>query len=316
MVYIQSQQILVPRQVFIGDRAEIRCSFEVDSVLLRNTIAQKGNIELSKEFFLTPLDETKYEIKSVQITSTSYNQYSLVVSFVPWRTGSMELPAFDLGAALNSDAEIYVIGFNPQDIVSISKTQGQNTLKEMNAPLLLPGTTYKIYGAIIAIILLLIISVRMIMKRKALMFFINNQILLRKYNKNKKLTYKLLTRVEQAKNLEDNEAATEIQKIMRNYLEFRFDYPFTKTLASEMLNAFYKATSDLLSEKKVPACEEISSLFIRTDYIRYGKNMHFENGEKMQIISRLINAIETIEKPEDVTPEDIINQIQQEDSNA
>lgn len=316
MVFIQSQQILVPRQVFIGDRAEIRCTFEVDSVLLRNTIAQKGNIELSKEFFITPLDETKYEINSVQITSTSYNQYSLVVSFVPWRTGNMELPAYDIGAALNSDAEVYVIGFNPQDIVSISKTQGQTILKEMNSPLLLPGTTYKIYGAIIAVILLFIITIRMIMKRKSLMFFINNQILLRKYNKNKKLAFKQLIKLEQARGLKDGEVATEIQKIMRSYLEFRFDYPFTKTLASEMLNAFYKATSDLLSEKKVPACEEISALFIRTDYIRYGKNIAFENGEKQQIISRLMNAIETIEKPEEVTPEEIITQIQKEDSNA
>lgn len=316
MVYMQSQQVLVPRQVYIGDNAEIRCNFEVDSVLLRNTIAQKGVIELSKEFFVDGLDNSKFEISSVTITSPSYNTYSLVVSFVPWHTGVLQLPAYDVGAAINSDAEIYVIGFNPQEIISISKTTGQNSLQEMNQPLLLPGTTYKIYGAIVSLLLLTIIMIRLIVKRKSLMFFINNQILLRKYSKNKKLAFKQLIKLEQEKNLSDDEVASEIQRIMRGYLEFRFDYPFTKTLASEMLNGFYAATSDLLSEKKVPACEDIAELFIRTDYIRYSKNMNFNGGEKQQIISRLMNAIDVIEKPDEVSAEEMISQIQKEGENA
>lgn len=316
MVYLQTQQVLVPRQVYIGDKAEIRVSFEVDSVLLRNTIAQKGNIELSKEFFATELDESRCDVKSVSISSTGYNQYSFVVSFTPWRTGNLEIPAFDLGAALNSDAEIYVISFTSQEIISLSKSQGMSTLREMNAPLLLPGTTYKIYGAILGFVILLIVVFRLVIKRKSLMFFINNQRLIWKYNKNKKMTFKKFIKLEQAKNLTDGQVATEIQKIMRSYLEFRFDYPFTKTLASEMMNAFYAATSDLLSDAKVPACEDISALFIRTDYIRYGKNMTFNTSEKQQIISRLMNDIEIIEKPEEVTPEEIISQIQKEGEDA
>ena len=42
MVYLKTEQVLLPRQVYIGDRAEIRCTFETDSPGIRNEIAQKG----------------------------------------------------------------------------------------------------------------------------------------------------------------------------------------------------------------------------------------------------------------------------------
>lgn len=295
MAHMKSQQVLVPRQVYIGDSAELKCSFETDSVLFRNIVAQKGVIELSKEFFAEEVDEEKYDIKSVTITSSGYNNYTLTVSFVPWRTGNLELPAFDMGAALNSDAEIYVMGFQNFEVISITKTESLNTLRDIQSPLLLPGTTYKIYGLIILLLILFAAIIRIIMKRKALAFFFKNEMLLWKYKKNKKATIKQLQKLEQAKYLEDAQIASEIQKITRSYLEFRFDYPFTKLVSSEIMEGFNKATCNLMSDKKIFAAEEIVRIFVRTDYIRYGKNVSFERDEKQRIISSLINSIETLE---------------------
>lgn len=311
MAYMQSQQVLVPRQVYIGDSAELRCTFETESVLFRNLVAQKGNIELSKEYFTGQLDVSKYDVKKVEISSSGYNKYTLSVSFVPWRTGNIDLPAFDMGAALSSDAEIYLMGFQKFEVVSITKTQSLSTLRDIEAPLLLPGTIYKVYGVIIFLVLFLMLVVRVVIKRKSFMFFIKNEILLWKYRKNKKATFKQLLKLEQAKNLKDNEVASELQKITRTYLEFRMDYPFTKLVSSEMMEGFYKATSNLLSDKKIFAAEEIVRIFIRTDYIRYSKDASFKTDEKQQLISSLMNAIETLESvdvPE--VEEDVVTVVQ------
>ncbi|MCQ2590285.1 MAG: hypothetical protein MJ179_07670 [Treponema sp.] len=295
---MQSQQVLVPRQVYIGDSAELRCTFETESVLFRNLVAQKGNIELSKEYFMGELDASKWDVKNVVISSSGYNKYTLSVSFVPWRTGNIDLPAFDMGAALNSDAEIYVMGFQRFEVVSITKTQSLSSLRDIQSPLLLPGTTYKVYGLIILLLLLIIAIIRITIKRKKFVFFIKNEILLWKYRKNKKATFKQLLKLEQDKVSADNQIASEMQKIIRAYLEFRMDYPFTKLVTSEMMEGFYKATCNLLSDKKTFAAEEIIRVFVRTDFIRYSKDAAFNVNERQQLISTLMNSIETLEAAE------------------
>lgn len=298
MAYMQSQQVLVPRQVYIGDSAELRCTFETESVLFRNLVAQKGNIELSKEYFMGELDASKWDVKNVVISSSGYNKYTLSISFVPWRTGNIDLPAFDMGAALNSDAEIYVMGFQRFEVVSITKTQSLSSLRDIQSPLLLPGTTYKVYGLIILLLLLIIAVIRITIKRKKFVFFIKNEILLWKYRKNKKATFKQLLKLEQDKVSADNQIASEMQKIIRAYLEFRMDYPFTKLVTSEMMEGFYKATCNLLSDKKTFAAEEIIRVFVRTDFIRYSKDAAFNANERQQLISTLMNSIETLEAAE------------------
>lgn len=310
MIYMQTQQVLVPRQVFIGDTAEIRVSFEVDSVLLRNTIGQKENIELSNSYFTELVDDSKFDIKSVVISNVGYNQYSVVLSFVPWRTGKIQLPPFDLGSALNGDSEVYVIGFEPQEVISIVQTQGQTSLKDMNQTFLLPGTTYKIYGLLLLIGVVFVVICRLIIKRENVKFYFKNKMLLRKYNKNKKITCKNLQDLMFVKNLSDGEIATEIQKIMRFYLEERFDFPFTKTLSSEILNSFYKANENLISEHKIPSYEKIAQIFIRTDYIRYGNNNKFLLGEKEKLINALVSAIHIIETPQEKSVQEIVFDIQ------
>lgn len=299
MAYIKSQQILVPRQIYIGDSGELRANFETDSVLFRNLVAQKGNIELSQNYFTQQIDETSFEIKSVVISSSGYNNYALTVSFIPWKTGDLTLPPFDIGAALNSDAEIYVMGFQACSVTSITKTESLNTLRDFQPPLLLPGTTYKIYALIIVLLLFIALICRLIAKRKSLLFFIKNEILLWKYRKNRRSAFKKLYNLEKNKNLTDAQIAASIQKVVREYLEFRFDYPFTKLVSSEIMQGFNQATSNLMSDKKSDAAQEIVRVFVRTDYIRYKANGVFEANEKQQLISLLMQNIDILEQKEE-----------------
>ena len=82
---------------------------------------------------------------------------------------------------------------------------------------------------------------------------------------------------------------------MRNYLEVRFDYPFTKTVTSEMMKGWQSVTSGLLSDKKEEAFGEIAASFIRTDFIRYSKHGNFRPGEVAHLVDNLISYIEVLE---------------------
>lgn len=296
MLTLQSQQILLPKQVYIADKAELRCSFTTDSEVIRNETLKSNSINLSKTHFTNDLDYSKYEINTITLTNTGANSYTLTIDFIPWQTGEIVFPDYDIGLALNSNQ--YMLKFNSIKINSIVEENNVSSIKEISSPLLLPGTTYKIYGIIIAFLVAIILIIRLIIKHKELSFFIQTKILQHKYNKNKKLTIKKLNTINDDNTQSDRNTAANIQQIIRNYLEIRFDYPFTRTVTSDLLNGFYERTNHLIKNEKEDAFIGIANTFIRTDFIRYSDNASFKSDEKNELIQKLIRNIEIIEQPE------------------
>ena len=286
MAEISPQQILVPKKVYIGDTAELRCTFNNPSSELKQLISGDGknNAELS----LVSLTSSDYDIKSITLSPAGVDFYQLSITFIPWKTGEIQFPPL---AIENTDL---TVEFQPIQIVSLVSTDSNNatTLRDTAAPLLLPGTTYKIYGALITLIILLIAIIRIIIKRKSILFYLDTKRLQRKYKKNKKQTIRALRQISDE---QDSLVAGKIQNIMRNYLETRFAYPFTHSATSELMRGWQTATGGLLSDSKEEAFGEIASSFIRTDYIRYSKDAYFKENEKTEIIQNLIKQIELLE---------------------
>ena len=329
MTTITPQQILVPKKVYIGDTAELRCTFNSPSSALKQLTAN-GTAEVSahSEFSATPATigisadsgtsvpaevsalsgssvtaeisplSDDYEIKSITLSPAGVDFYQLSLNFVPWKTGLIEFP--------NLTLEDVTIVFEPVPIVSLVSNDNLNTtsLHDTAAPLLLPGTAYKLYGTLAAIIILVIVLIRLFIKRKSLLFYMNTRRLLKKYKKNKKQTIRALYKIAaEAGNSEEpvrsaKASAEKIQKTLRNYLEVRFDFPFTHAATSEIMPGFYKVTGGLLSEQKEEAFGEIASSFIRTDFIRYSNNAAFEKDELKKMIENLTTQIETLETVE------------------
>ena len=285
MITLQTQQILVPKQVYIGDKAELRCTFST---------AEK----IQAEGFCSELDYSQYDIKNVQLLPSGNNYYTLTITFIPWRTGEISLPDYSLsieGSEAGSSSEGFIIHFNPVSIVSITEKDSITTLRDSASPLLLPGTIYKLYGSLVALIIILIIGIRLIVKHKDVAFFVKNLILAVKNNSNRRKTIKQLNKLAKNTQLADNDAAAEIQKIMRTYLEKRFNFPFSKTVSSEMYKSFMQITQGLLAEEKESAFEDIVTAFVRTDYIRYSSASSFNDGEKEALIKKLIEDIVALE---------------------
>ena len=296
MATISPQQILIPKKVYIGDTAELRCTFNSPDPFLKQ-LTSSGTAELPLVSQPTEPQE-EYVIKNISLSPSGIDFYQLTITFIPWKTGDLLFPSMEI------EGSDIVLEFQPIQIVSLIANENTNTytIRDTAAPLLLPGTTYKLYGTLSVFVIFLIICIRIILKRKNILFYINQKRLLKKYKKNKKQTirnlYKIADEAEAAK-IDDQTAAENLQKSLRTYLEIRFDYPFTHTVASEIMQGWQTATGGLLSDTKTEAFGNIAASFIRTDFIRYSKNGKFEENELINLIEKIISQIQILEQNEE-----------------
>ena len=296
MATISPQQILIPKKVYIGDTAELRCTFNSPDPFLKQ-LTSSGIAELPLVSQSTEPQE-EYVIKNISLSPSGIDFYQLTITFIPWKTGDLLFPSMEI------EGSDIVLEFQPIQIVSLIANENTNTstIRDTAAPLLLPGTTYKLYGTLSVFVIFLIICIRIILKRKNILFYINQKRLLKKYKKNKKQTirnlYKIADEAEAAK-IDDQTAAENFQKSLRTYLEIRFDYPFTHTVASEIMQGWQTATGGLLSDTKTEAFGNIAASFIRTDFIRYSKNGKFEENELINMIEKIISQIQILEQNEE-----------------
>ena len=296
MATISPQQILIPKKVYIGDTAELRCTFNSPDPFLKQ-LTSSGIAELPLVSQSTEPQE-EYVIKNISLSPSGIDFYQLTITFIPWKTGDLLFPSMEI------EGSDIVLEFQPIQIVSLIANENTNTstIRDTAAPLLLPGTTYKLYGTLSFFVIFLLICIRIILKRKNILFYINQKRLLKKYKKNKKQTirnlYKIADEAEAAK-IDDQTAAENFQKSLRTYLEIRFDYPFTHTVASEIMQGWQTATGGLLSDTKTEAFGNIAASFIRTDFIRYSKNGKFEENELINLIEKIISQIQILEQNEE-----------------
>ncbi len=276
---VKTQQILVPKQVYIGDTAELRCTFNSSNAKLKDLTAT-GPADLSLDNFDLGLDFSNYDIKALKLSPAGVDFYQLTITFVPWKTGLIQFPQYFLEDSL--------LDFQPVEIKSLVKEKNLSSIKDSEPPILLPGTTYKLYGAIIGSILLLLVIIRLIVKHQSVSFFVRNQILRFKCWHSKKITEKklrsLLKRTEQS----DKEWAQSVQKIIRKYLSVKYQLDFAKKTTPEILPAINEITGGILEDEGLG---RIAEIFVRTDYIRYSAQGKLEDGEKADLTGELLDLI-------------------------
>lgn len=314
----KTHQVLVPQNVYIGDSAELRVSFSSENA--HKLLKDSASVELPLSNFVEDLQFQDYQIEKITLLSNGQNNYNFVITFIPWKTGNINFPNYNL-----LPEENVLLKFDTISISSLLKDESVG-LQEQAAPLLLPGTAYKVYGILILSILFLFVGIRLIVKRNSVSSYIKRRKLLKKYKKNKKSTIKNLSKILKNKDLSDVDFASNIQNTMRNYLEVRFDFPFTKTVSSEIKGKYLFAVESA-SEQKVCAIECIQKIFCQTDIIRYGQKSFginktsFLEKEKETLVEQLIQSIETLEVVEvvevfEIENDNKENNIKEGDNNA
>jgi hypothetical protein len=136
---IDAEGFLVPREVYVGDTAEL--SFE--------SSAFASSLESGTLYSVPPgdIDESSdVSVKSVLVAQNG-STASVTVRFVPWVAGMLRLPSFHVGKITVAPPSVM--------IPSLLEKTGKTSLEPARSPLLVPGTTWMLYGTILAAIALI-----------------------------------------------------------------------------------------------------------------------------------------------------------------
>ena len=122
--------VLVPREVFVGDAAELSFSTGALNAVLKpgaEEIVPSGDVAVSSEVTVESVTVRRGESSS-----------TVVIRFVPWYTGLVRLPPFAFG-------KVRVVP-PPVRISSLSERTGVSSLAPPRPPLVVPGTTFALYA--------------------------------------------------------------------------------------------------------------------------------------------------------------------------
>ncbi len=268
-------QIMVPKEIFIGDAGQLQYSFRTQAdffAFLNPSLVSENELRLNFENFDFLLEKDSCTIKDAVLFRNGSN-YNLCITLIPWKTGRIEFKEFDLLSVCSgkeSSKFRLMINLNPIQIPSLSEKLGVSNMRSPLPPITLPGTKYLLWLAIFLVILFFVLAAFVIIKLQKIVKkirFVKNKIGF--YRNAKSVKHRLTKLLKQKSNLDDSAFAMEWQKIMRSYLDFRFGAGFASVTGSKIAVYILKITGNLAGEKEFDAIEELSSIFIRTDYIRF-----------------------------------------------
>ena len=265
-------QVVMPKTIYVGDTAELRYTFRsaVDF------FADMSDAVLSREIALKSLplqtDTDDYTILNASLERNGL-LYTFRLVFIPWNTGTIDFPMFDISAAVYGGAAApFIIDVQSVEVSSILQDQDEVQLRASMAPLLLPGTIYALYIAAVLSTALLIALIRLIVKWQSVCEAYATRKLLRAYAKNAKELYRHLKRLERAGNkIDDAEFCTDLQQLIRRYLDFRFGYRFSAVSSSALMDTFERVMAGTMSEKSQSGAMSLAAVLRRTDYVRYAR---------------------------------------------
>ncbi|MBQ5877147.1 MAG: hypothetical protein IIW71_05075 [Treponema sp.] len=271
-VFAQSyvSQVVLPKKIYVGDVAEIRVSFSSGIDFFADLPANQIERNLNLSNLAIDVDNDDFLLKNAILRRVDLT-YTLVLFVVPWNTGEIKIPAINLTAGIYTDEKMpFVIPIEPFTVSSILTKGVESSMVPPVPPLLIPGTTYFLYGFIILFIVFLIFFFRLLFNWSKLVGKIKNYKLKKTYAQNKKFTLKQLKKLEKKySKISDKEFCTELVLIIRNYLKVRYGQSFDSIPTSKLMKEFNKLTADTMSDSAIENVEELISVFYRADYIRF-----------------------------------------------
>lgn len=276
------QQVLIPREVYVGDAARIEYSFRspVDffSLALPEQITDDVlTIDSQQDAFVSVSD--KCTITQILLIRNGLS-YNFIIDFIPWKPGTIDFPEFDLAsvcvynnptAAFDGRHNVYSLDLTPVQIASITEYLNVSNIQSPEKPALLPGTTYILSAFIfVSILLFIFILIFLIRFKKIKAWFINKRER-RKYRRNSHATKRRFKQLLKS-NMADADFAAAWQETMKNYLAYRFRSHFASVTSKKILEHIKEISGDKLTAGQITSLEYLTNIFIRTDYIRYAQN--------------------------------------------
>ncbi len=276
------QQILIPREVYVGDSARIEYSFRspVDFFSLALSSQISGDtltIDTNQEPFNSVAD--KCTITQALLIRNGL-AYSFIIDLIPWKPGDIDFPEFDLaavcvynnpGVAFDSRHVVYSLDLESIKIASITERLGVTNMQSPEKPVLLPGTTYVLWTfstlSVLILVFLLVVLIRF-KKIKAWFFNVRERHRFRRNSHSTRRRFRQLLK----SNLPDPEFAAQWQETMKHYLDYRFRNSFGSITSKKIAEKVKEVAGDKLTPGQLTSVEYLTNIFVRTDYIRFAQN--------------------------------------------
>lgn len=315
------KQILIPRDVFIGDSGQIQFSFYSAIDFFKDAEKSRikdGRLSIESEKISRHLvDGEICKIQEVILEKSGNGNYTLLISLIPWKTEEIKFKEFDLYELCENQPEAsekkinqvpFLIRLRPVKILSLIDKLNEHNLRPAKSPVTLPGTNYFLWGFSILGILFISGIFVVVIKFPQISSKYRKIVARNKFKKNARDTCRRL-KIILRKNLNDKDFAHEVQITVRKYLEFRFNTSFASVTVNRMFSKIQEVTGNMMSEGAEEAAEAIVSTFVRTNYIRFASGSidskrlpaeeyqaSFLSGERTKMVITLRKAINRLEK--------------------
>lgn len=292
------QFFLNPKEIFCGDKVFL----QYQSVVTDDIVFSLSNV--------LPLEindsESLYKLINVDPLICSLENFKIFldgnvltyqINCVGWQLGKVIIPSM----RVKLESMTLELPGNDFTVVSILEKTGESSLQPTLAPILLPGTTYTVYGIIFLGILIISFFIFLLTKSSKICYFFKSIILSHKYKKNYKKCLGLLKKLSKnSDNLSEIKFAEELQTIMRIYFSFRFSDKVYNLATSEIIGWFSTIYKLILPEQADQAIQMFYELMLRCDFLRFSGNSVKDSGiqenEKEQLIQKAISIMNLIEK--------------------
>lgn len=288
---ITNEQIVVlPKDVYVGDQMEIRYTFATSLDLSPES-------PLPRE--LTPPEMEELTILSMTLMdadSSGANGYVLSIQCIPWKSGIIDIPAFQDNLAMELDVP-------PISIQSILVHTGSYELRSVKPPVLIPGTTWIIWGLVLLIVAIaagIILFLGMLKKHGLTLTQAWYLVFSKPYFRRAMRTLRRLTK--KGDTLEDTEYAKAITQCIRAFLTNRFAYEFDAVSSSDTMAAFDELTGGTQEEPVLSQIEILEQILVRMDYVRFSGATDGTNTmttqERQAVVTAVKEAVRYLEKGE------------------
>lgn len=265
---------LVPLNPCVGDRVTAKIVFCADAKGI-NT-----NEHIAKAFNALSCDTNDFLITDTNIATSSDGNSVLTVNFIPWQSGSIQLPAAgDITIPPITVASVFPNGTLCEE------------LRPPLGPLLSPITIHTLYASVaMGIVLLAALCVAVSKRQSIRVWFILRKLEARERRNERALKKRLA--VLSKSHIYDAVFCTELQQTIRAYLETRFGENFKSFTTGEVAAKIWNKTVPTSSNEAEDAYNALFDVMRRTDYVRFAGE---ESGglvahEREKLIQETLNA--------------------------
>lgn len=307
-----TQVTVLPRDVYVGDEMEVRCTFSCDVPLL-------GDDQVYAP--VPAVDAENFTIESITLQKSG-SSYMLSLLCRAWTYGSLKLPPIPVSVVQNGEAdgdeqengvrivvgveedilpEVIYVDVPEVTVKSIVEYTGASELRPVMGPILVPGTMWVVYVLSILLVtvitIVIVILVRMKSFRRKVKEAADAVVVFERYHSLRGRMKKLM---KTRKEIPDAVFAKIVSRSVREFLSARFVYNFMAETPAGVVTSFERITGGIFSVEASMAVQGLSDILLRCDYIRFSGDTS-EKGvltqeERISICSSVLNDSECLRK--------------------